>query len=213
MKFFIDTGIVEDIKKAAETGLVDGVTTNPSLAAKSGMKYEDLLLRICEVIDGPVSGQVLALEAPKMISEGKALSKLHPNIVVKVPLIAEGIKAVKALSSEGIRTNVTLCFSSVQALVAAKAGASYISPFIGRLDDIGQTGMDLIRDIRMIYDQYGYETEILGASIRTVDHVLECARTGADVVTLPPKIFYQLVDHPLTDKGLAQFLADYKAAL
>lgn len=211
MKIFIDSAQIEEIEKAAETGLIDGVTTNPSLVAKQGGSFEKLLLRICELIDGPISAEVTALDAPSMIQQGIELSKLHPNITVKIPLTPEGLKACKKLSSSNIKTNVTLCFSAPQALLAAKAGATFVSPFVGRLDDIGHEGMDLIRDIRDIYDQYGFTTEILAASIRHPQHVLASAKLGADVVTLPYKVFQSLYQHPLTDRGLDQFMKDWES--
>lgn len=212
MKFFIDTASLEEIKKGVDMGLVDGVTTNPSLVAKQGGNFKELLQRICEVVDGPISAEVVSTEAQAMIKEGRELAKIHRNIVVKVPLITDGLIATKALSSEGIKTNVTLCFSAVQALLAAKAGATFISPFVGRLDDISTEGMQLIRDIREIYDNYGYATEILVASVRHPMHVLEAAKIGADVSTMPLKVIEQLAKHPLTDIGLKAFLKDWEAA-
>jgi len=212
MKLFIDTAEIKEIEAAAKTGLIDGVTTNPSLVAKAGVPFETLLLRICELIDGPISAEVTETEAPGMIEQGRKLAKLHKNIVVKLPLTWEGLKACRTFSAEGIKTNVTLCFTSVQAVMAAKAGATYISPFVGRLDDIGQDGMGLIADIREAYDQYGYETQILVASIRHVDHVRQSIALGGDVGTLPYKVFQQLLSHPLTDSGLEKFMADWKAA-
>jgi transaldolase len=212
MKFFLDTADVDEIRKAAELGILDGITTNPSLVAKSGRPFAEVIQEITEIVDGPISAEVVATDKENILKEGRHLAKIHPNIVVKVPLIPEGIAAVKVLSGEGIRVNVTLCFSAVQALIAAKAGAAYISPFLGRLDDIGHVGMDLIDDIREIYDNYDFQTEILAASLRHPLHVLEAARAGADVATLPAKLFHQLFKHPLTDKGLADFLADWEKA-
>lgn len=211
MKFFIDTANVDEIRDLAATGMLDGVTTNPSLIAQSGRDFFEVLKEICDTVDGPVSGEVTALDAEGMIKEGKAVAKLADNIVVKLPLIWEGLKACSALSAEGIKTNVTLCFSATQALLAAKAGATYISPFVGRLDDIHIDGMELIEDIRTIYDNYdNLETEILVASIRNPNHVKDAALIGADVVTVPPSVLRTLAGHPLTDKGLAAFLTDWE---
>ncbi|MDY6880531.1 MAG: fructose-6-phosphate aldolase [Desulfatiglans sp.] len=210
MKFFIDTANVEEIKKAGELGMVDGVTTNPSLVAKEGREFKGLIKEICSIVEGPVNAEVVSVEAEGMIREGRDLSKLAENIVVKVPLIEEGLKATRVLAKEGIKTNVTLCFSPLQALMAAKAGASFISPFVGRLDDIGQTGMDLVEQIVTIYENYGYETEVIVASIRNPMHVVEAALMGADISTIPFKVIKQLIKHPLTDKGLEKFLADWK---
>lgn len=212
MKIFIDSAVLDEIKAAAAMGLVDGVTTNPTLVAKSGVKFEDLLHRICEVIDGPISAEVVSTDSKGMISEGRALAKIHKNIVVKVPLTTDGLVATKAFSSEGIKTNVTLCFSPLQAMLAAKAGATYISPFVGRLDDISQDGMQLIRDIKTIYSNYSFKTEILVASIRHPIHVLEAAKIGADVGTMPYKVIEQLTKHPLTESGLKAFLKDWENA-
>lgn len=210
MKFFIDTADIDDIKDLASTGMVDGVTTNPSLVAKTGRDFFEVLKDICAVVDGPVSAEVTALDAEGMIREGKLVAKLSDNIVVKAPLTWDGLKACRALSSEGIQVNVTLCFSANQALLAAKAGATFISPFVGRLDDVNIDGMELIDDIRTIYDNYdNLETEILVASIRNSNHVKDAALIGADVVTVPPSVIRQLADHPLTDKGLAAFMADW----
>ena len=209
MKFFVDTAEIDQIRELAETGMVDGVTTNPSLIMKSGRDIREVTKEICDLIDGPVSAEVTATEAPAMIEEGRELAKIAPNIAIKVPLTWDGLKACKALSDAGHMVNVTLCFSANQALLAAKAGASFISPFIGRLDDIGLDGTELIADIRQIYDNYGFKTEILAASIRTVNHVSLCARIGADVATIPPDVLRKLIAHPLTDKGLEAFLADW----
>jgi len=212
MKFFIDTANLSEIREASSWGIVDGVTTNPSLVVKEGLDFGDLLREICGIVDGPISAEVVSVEAQGMIREGRELSRIHKNIVVKAPLTAEGLKAVKVMASEGIRTNVTLCFSATQALLAAKAGASFISPFIGRLDDISQPGMQLIRDIKTIYQNYGFRTEILVASVRHPIHILEAALIGADVATAPFKVLEMLVKHPLTDIGLAKFLKDWEKA-
>ncbi|MEO1264583.1 MAG: fructose-6-phosphate aldolase [Pseudomonadota bacterium] len=210
MKFFVDTADVAEIKELAETGLLDGVTTNPSLVAKAGRDFKTIIAEICEVVPGPVSAEVAATDAETMISEGRTLAKIAPNVTVKVPLTWDGLKACRTLTGEGTAVNVTLCFSANQALLAAKAGATFISPFIGRLDDMGLDGMELIQEIAAIYENYlDFETEILAASIRTVGHVKECAIAGADVATVPPGILKQLVKHPLTDKGLEAFLADW----
>ncbi|MCD6298762.1 MAG: fructose-6-phosphate aldolase [Deltaproteobacteria bacterium] len=210
MKFFIDTANVDEIKKANELGMVDGVTTNPSLVSKEGREFNGLIKEICDVVDGPVSAEVVSVDADGMVREAKDLAKLADNIVVKIPMIEEGLKAVKILSKEGINTNVTLCFSSIQALMAAKAGAAYISPFVGRLDDIGHRGMDLVDEILTIYDNYGFETEVIVASIRNPIHVLDAALMGADIATIPYKVIQQLAKHPLTEIGLEKFLADWK---
>jgi len=212
MKIFLDTADVAEIREYAASGLVDGVTTNPSLAAKTGRDYSDVLKEICSFMGGSVSAEVLATDFDGMMKEGRAVSKIAKNITVKVPLTWDGLKACKALSDEGLMVNVTLCFSPVQAMMAAKAGATFISPFIGRVDDVGEDGMGLIRDIRTIYDNYGFKTEILAASIRSVSHVREAALAGADVATMPSDIFKKLLSHPLTDKGLAAFIADAKKA-
>ncbi len=209
MKFFIDTAEIDEIKELAATGMVDGVTTNPSLIMKSGRDIIEVTREICGIIDGPVSAEVTATESEAMIAEGTKLAAIAPNIAVKVPLTWDGLKACKALTDAGHMVNVTLCFSATQALLAAKVGASFISPFIGRLDDIGLDGMELIADIRQIYDNYHFQTKILAASIRTVNHVATAAKIGADVVTVPPGVLKKLADHPLTDKGLAAFLADW----
>jgi transaldolase len=210
MKFFIDTANIDEIRKANELGMVDGVTTNPSLVAKEGREFTGLLKEICSIVDGPVNAEVVSLDAEGMIREARELVKLADNIVVKVPLIEEGLKATRALSGEGIMVNVTLCFSPVQALMAAKAGASFISPFVGRLDDISQVGMELVDQIVTIYDNYGYETEVIVASVRNPTHVLDAALMGADIATIPYKVISQLIKHPLTDIGLQKFLADWK---
>jgi transaldolase len=212
MKIFIDSADIQEIRDAAQMGVVDGVTTNPSLVAKVGRKLEDVVADICEVVDGPVSAEVVAVDAAGIVAEGRQLAKLHPNVVVKVPLIAEGLKAVRTLTDEGIKTNVTLCFSAPQALLAAKAGATYISPFIGRIDDIGGEGMDLIEQIVQIYRNYDFDTQVLAASIRHPVHVVQAALIGAHVATLPHKVILQLLQHPLTDIGLEKFLADAKAS-
>jgi transaldolase len=210
MKFFIDSADVGEIKSLAATGLIDGVTTNPSLVAKSGRSFTDVLAEICDVVEGPVSAEVTATDIEGMIAEGRALAKIAENIAIKVPMTWSGLRACRTLSEEDTMVNVTLCFSTNQALLAAKAGATFVSPFVGRLDDIGEDGMALIGDIRAIYDNYmGIETEILVASIRHPMHVTQAAKAGADVATVPPAVFKHLVEHPLTDKGLAQFLADW----
>ncbi|MGB0556901.1 MAG: fructose-6-phosphate aldolase [Paracoccaceae bacterium] len=208
MKFFLDTAEIDQIAELNALGMVDGVTTNPSLIMKSGRDIIGVTREICSIVSGPVSAEVTATEATAMIAEGRKLGEIAENIAVKVPLTWDGLKACKTLRDDGFMVNVTLCFSANQALLAAKAGASFISPFVGRLDDINLDGMGLIEDIRIIYDNYGFETEILAASIRTVNHVLECARIGADVMTAPPAVIRSLASHPLTDKGLAAFLAD-----
>jgi len=211
MKFFIDTADVAEIKEANALGILDGVTTNPSLIKKSGRPFADVAREICKLVSGPVSLEVTSVESAGMLKEAEALAKFGDNVVIKLPLIPEGLKACKVLSGQGIKTNVTLCFQPVQALLAAKAGATYISPFVGRLDDLGQDGMEIIPQIRQIYDNYGYETQILVASIRNPIHVLNAALAGADVSTIPFSVFKQLVHHPLTDKGLAQFLKDWES--
>ena len=212
MKIFLDTANINEIKEAASMGLVDGVTTNPSLVAKEGRNYKELLIEICNIVDGDISAEVLSTDFDGMMKEGREYAKLHDNIVVKVPLIKEGLKAVKALAAENIRTNVTLCFSPTQALLAAKAGAYIISPFVGRLDDISINGMELIGQILTIYRNYGFNTQVLVASIRHPLHVVEAAMMGAEIGTMPYSVFTQLVKHPLTDSGLEKFLADYKKA-
>jgi transaldolase len=212
MQFFVDTADIDDIRDLAATGLLDGVTTNPSLVAKSGRDFFEVLKDICEVVDGPVSAEVTATEHETMVAQGRKLAAMANNIAVKVPLTWDGLKACKALRADGTMVNVTLCFSAAQAVLAAKAGATFISPFVGRLDDIGQDGMDLIQDIRTIYDNYpALETKILVASIRHPTHVLQSALIGADVCTVPPDVLRKLAQHPLTDKGLAAFLADWQA--
>ena len=209
MKFFVDTADTNDIRELASTGLIDGVTTNPSLIVKSGRDFKEVIAEICELTDGPVSAEVTALESEAMLAEAAELLKIAKNVCIKVPLTIEGLKTCKALTDQGHKVNVTLCFSANQALLAAKAGASFISPFIGRLDDLNIDGMELIEDIRTIYDNYGFETEILAASIRTANHVKECALAGADVATIPPGVIKGLANHVLTDKGLEAFLADW----
>jgi len=209
MKFFVDTAEIDEIRALMPTGLVDGVTTNPSLVMKSGRDFREVVAEICALVPGPVSAEVTAIEAGQMITEGKSLAKIAGNVTVKLPLTLDGLIACKALTSEGIKTNVTLCFSANQALLAAKAGATFISPFIGRLDDINLDGMELIRDIRVIYDNYDFRTEILAASIRSANHVKDAALAGADVATVPPSVLKSLVSHPLTDKGLKAFLDDW----
>ena len=210
MKFFVDTAEITEIRDLAETGLLDGVTTNPSLVAKSGRQFIDLVKEICEVVDGPVSAEVASTDFETMLAEGKYLSTLAPNIAVKVPLTPAGLKVCKTLSRDGTMVNVTLCFSAAQALLAAKAGATFISPFVGRLDDVGQNGMDLIADIVQIYAMYEeIDTQVLVASVRHPIHVIEAAKLGADVATMPPAVIRSLFNHPLTEKGLAQFVADW----
>ena len=211
MKIFLDTGNIKEIREAASYGLLDGVTTNPSLVSKEGRDFKDLLVEICGVVDGPISAEVVSVEADAMVKEGRELAKIHKNIVVKCPLIPEGLKATKRLASEGIRVNVTLCFSPTQALLAAKAGAWCVSPFIGRLDDISSDGMELIRQILTIYENYGFPTLVLVASVRHPQHVVEAALAGGHISTIPFKVFQQLFKHPLTDNGLKQFLADWEA--
>lgn len=210
MKFFIDTANIDEIKKGLELGMVDGVTTNPSLVSKEQRPFEEILKDICAIVDGPVSAEVVSLEVDGMVSEARVLAKMSDNIVVKIPMIEEGLMAVKRLTEEGIKTNVTLVFSSTQALLAAKAGATYVSPFIGRLDDISHTGMDLIGDIMTIYANYGYESEVIVASVRNPIHVVESALMGADIATIPYKVIAQLAKHPLTDIGMEKFLADWE---
>lgn len=210
MKFFIDTANIEEITKTNELGVLDGVTTNPTLVAKEGRKFEELIKEICRIVDGPVSAEVVSIEAEGMVTEARHLAKLADNIVVKIPMITEGIKATKILSKENIATNVTLVFSPVQALIAAKAGASFVSPFIGRLDDITSVGMGIVEDIVTIYDNYGFETEVIVASIRNPVHVLDAALIGAHIATIPFKVLIQLTEHPLTKIGLDRFLADWK---
>lgn len=210
MKFFIDSAAIDEIREAQSLGILDGVTTNPSLVAKEGRNFRQLLDEILEIVDGPVSAEVVATDTDGILREGRELAAIHPNIVVKVPLIREGIKAVRIFSSEGIKTNVTLCFSPTQALLAAKAGATYISPFVGRLDDISHDGMELIRQIVTIYGNYGYATQVLAASIRHPLHVVDSAMAGADVATIPFKVIDMMFRHPLTDRGLEAFLGDWK---
>ena len=211
MKFFLDTANVKEIQEAAAMGVLDGVTTNPSLVAKEGRKFLSILEEICKIVDGPISAEVVSVDLEGMLKEGRELAKIHKNIVVKLPTILEGLKACKRLTGEGIRVNMTLAFSPSQALLAAKAGATYISPFIGRLDDVSQSGMEIIRQIKTIYDNYGYKTEILAASIRHPMHVVEAALAGAHVATMPFSVIQQLIKHPLTDAGLKKFLADWQS--
>jgi transaldolase len=212
MKFFLDTANVEELASVLDWGIIDGVTTNPSLIAKEGIPVEEQIRKICSLIDGDVSAAVVSTTAEEMIEEGHRLARIHPNIVVKVPLIPEGIKAVSALSKADVRTNVTLCFSAAQALLAAKAGAYIVSPFIGRVDDVGWPGMDLIRDIVTIYSNYGYKTQVLAASIRGPQQVIQAAKAGAHIATLPLKVLEQMFFHPLTERGLEQFLNDHRKA-
>jgi transaldolase len=210
MKFFIDTADVQEIREAHDLGLVDGVTTNPSLIARSGRKFREVIEEIVSIVDGPISAEVIALDASGMLKEGEELARIHKNIVVKVPMTPEGLKATKALTEKGIKTNVTLIFTPMQALLAAKAGASYVSPFVGRLDDISQDGMGIIEEIRTIFDNYGYTTEIIVASVRNPVHVLNSALIGADIATIPYPVMIQLAGHPLTDAGIRKFLADWE---
>ena len=213
MKFFVDTANVEDIKKANDMGVICGVTTNPSLIAKEGRNFAEVIKEITDIVDGPISGEVKAttVDAEGMIKEGREIAAIHPNMVVKIPMTVEGLKAVKVLHAEGIKTNVTLVFTSAQALLAARAGASYVSPFLGRLDDISMPGIDLIYDITEIFQMQNIETEIIAASVRNPIHVIDCAKAGADIATVPYKVLEQMTKHPLTDQGIAKFQADYKA--
>ena len=213
MKFFVDTANVEDIKKANDMGVICGVTTNPSLIAKEGRNFAEVIKEITDIVDGPISGEVKAttVDAEGMIKEGREIAAIHPNMVVKSPMTVEGLKAVKVLHAEGIKTNVTLVFTSAQALLAARAGASYVSPFLGRLDDISMPGIDLIYDITEIFQMHNIETEIIAASVRNPIHVIDCAKAGADIATVPYKVLEQMTKHPLTDQGIAKFQADYKA--
>ena len=213
MKFFVDTANVEDIKKANDMGIICGVTTNPSLIAKEGRDFAEVIKEITSIVDGPISGEVKAttVDAEGMIKEGREIAAIHPNMVVKIPMTVEGLKAVKVLSAEGIKTNVTLIFSAAQALLAARAGATYVSPFLGRLDDISMPGIDLIYGITEIFQMHNIETEIIAASIRNPIHVIDCAKAGADIATVPYKVLEQMTKHPLTDQGIAKFQADYKA--
>ncbi len=210
MKFFIDTANIDEIKKGVDMGMVDGVTTNPSLVAKEDKPFVEILKEICEIVDGPVSAEVVSLDADGMVEEARELAKLADNIVIKIPMIVEGLKAVKRLTAEGIKTNVTLVFSSAQALLAAKAGASFVSPFVGRLDDISHQGMELVSDIMTVFQNYGYDTEVIVASVRSPLHVMDSALIGADIATIPLKVIEQLAKHPLTDNGMKQFLADWE---
>ncbi|EMF6678744.1 fructose-6-phosphate aldolase [Listeria monocytogenes] len=212
MRFFIDTANVEEIKKANRMGFIAGVTTNPSLVAKEGRDFNEVIQEITSIVDGPISGEVVSLEADEMIAEGRVIAKIHPNMVVKIPMTGEGLAAVKVLTEEGIKTNVTLVFSATQALLAARAGATYVSPFLGRLDDIGDDGLVLIRDIADIFEIHGIPTEIISASVRHPIHVIECAKAGADIATVPFKVFEQMLKHPLTDSGIDKFLADWETA-
>ena len=210
MKFFIDTANIEEIRKTNDLGLLDGVTTNPTLVSKEGREFKELIKEICSIVEGPVNAEVVSTDAEGMVKEAMDLVKLADNIVVKIPLIEDGLRAVKALARDEIKTNVTLCFSATQALMAAKAGAAYISPFVGRLDDVSNRGMDLVEQIITIYDNYGFETEIIVASIRNPTHVVDAALMGADIATIPYNVIQQLIRHPLTDIGLEKFLADWK---
>lgn len=212
MKFFLDTANLDEIKRYADYGIVDGITTNPSLIAKEGRPIQEQIGKICELVDGDISAEVVSVEADQMVRDGRELANIHKNVVVKLPLIKEGIKATHILSEEGIRVNVTLCFSAAQALLAAKAGAYIISPFVGRLDDIGQDGMEVVRQIVQIYENYGYDTQVLAASLRSTNHVIEASLAGAHIGTMPFKVLDGLFGHVLTDKGLEQFLKDHHAA-
>jgi len=210
MKLFIDTANIDEIREASAIGIIDGVTTNPSLVAKEGKDFTSLVGQICEIVDGPISAEAISSKADDIIKEAQSLAKIHKNIVVKIPLTTEGLKATKVLSAKGIKTNLTLCFSATQALLAAKAGATYVSPFIGRLDDISQVGMDLIRDIKTIFTNYNFKTQIIVASIRNPVHVLDAAKIGADIATIPYQVLMALVKHPLTDIGIERFLKDWQ---
>lgn len=209
MKIFIDTANIEEIKTVAKWGILDGVTTNPSLIAKEGLRVEDVISDICSIVDGPISAEVIGMKSYEMVSEGRALSKIHKNVVIKIPICEEGLKAVYELSKQGIKTNVTLIFSAQQALLAAKAGAGFVSPFVGRLEDTGNGGIQVLQDISGIFDYYGIKTEIIAASIRSSMHVLECAKAGAHIATIPYKVLKQMTMHPLTDIGIAKFMQDY----
>ncbi|MEJ2642829.1 MAG: fructose-6-phosphate aldolase [Desulfosarcinaceae bacterium] len=210
MKFFLDTANIEEIKDAHSMGMVDGVTTNPSLIAKEGRDFKEVISEICGIVDGPISAEVIATDVDGMVSEGRELAKLHKNIVVKIPMLIDGLKAVRQLAADGIKTNVTLIFSPLQALMAAKAGAAYVSPFVGRLDDVSQEGMDVVEQIVEMYANYGFETEVIVASVRNPLHVLQSALLGADIATIPYNVLSKLAAHPLTDKGLKAFLADWE---
>ena len=211
MRFFIDTANVEEIRKAAKMGCICGVTTNPSLIAKEGREFADVIAEITQIVDGPISGEVISLEAEKMIEEGRQIAKIHPNMVIKIPMTQDGLQAVSVLSKEGIKTNVTLIFSATQALLAARAGATYVSPFLGRLDDISTDGLQLISDIAEIFSVHGIETQIIAASIRHPMHVVECAKLGAHIATVPYKVLVQMIQHPLTTAGIERFMADWNA--
>jgi len=210
MKFFIDTANIEEIKEANDMGMVDGVTTNPSLIAKEGRDFKEIITEICQIVDGPISAEVISLEEAGMVSEARELAKIHENIVVKIPMTIDGLKAVRTLSSEGIKTNVTLVFSTLQALMAAKAGAAYVSPFVGRLDDLAQDGLVIVDQIVTIYDNYDYDTEVIVASVRNPLHVLDSALMGADIATIPFNVLAKLASHPMTDKGIQAFMADWE---
>lgn len=210
MKFFIDTANIDEIKKAVDMGMVDGVTTNPTLISRENKPFEEIIAEIAEVVDGPISAEVIALDAEGMVNEGRELAGISKNIVIKVPMTTDGLKATKVFTAENIKTNVTLVFSSAQALLAAKAGATYVSPFVGRLDDLAQTGMDLVADIMTIYENYGYQSEVIVASVRNPMHVMDAALIGADIATIPFKVIGQLAKHPLTDRGMESFLKDWE---
>ena len=211
MRFFIDTANVDEIRSAAKMGFVSGVTTNPSLVAKEGRDFNEVIKEITEIVDGPISGEVISLEAAKMIEEAREIAKIHPNMVVKIPMTADGLEAVSVISKEGIKTNVTLIFSATQALLAARAGATYVSPFLGRLDDIGTNGMTLIEDIADIFNIHGIDTQIIAASVRHPMHVIDCAKAGADIATVPYKVLMQMIKHPLTDAGIERFVKDWES--
>ncbi len=210
MKIFLDTANVDDIREANDLGVIDGVTTNPSLIAREGRDFKEVVQEICSIVDGPISAEVLSEDAPGMVVEARDLAKIHPNVTIKIPMTGEGLKAVKTVSAEGIKTNVTLVFSANQALLAAKAGATFVSPFVGRLDDHTHEGMDLVADIMTVYDNYGFDTEVIVASVRHPLHAIESAKLGAHVATIPPKVLKQMLKHPLTDIGIEKFLADAK---
>ncbi len=210
MKIFLDTANIEDIKEANSWGIIDGVTTNPSLIAKEGKKFEDVVKQICAIVDGPISAEVVSMDANGMVKEARPLAKMHKNVVIKIPMCAEGLKAIKALAKEGIKTNCTLVFSSNQALLAAKAGATYVSPFIGRLDDAGHVGMDIVHEMTQIFENYDIKTQIIVASVRNPVHVVDSALAGADIATIPMDVLRKMVKHPLTDAGIAKFLEDWK---
>lgn len=213
MKLFIDTANIVEIKQINDLGVISGVTTNPSLIAKEGLNLNDVIIEICNIVNGPISAEVIGEKSDDMVNEARLLSKLHENIVIKVPICKEGLKAVKILANENIKTNVTLIFNPLQALMAARAGASYVSPFVGRLEDIGGSGIKLVSDIHEIFEKHNIKTEIISASIRTLDHIVECAKAGSDIATIPYKLYDQMIKHPLTDKGIVMFINDYKNSI